>query len=136
VILLIAGYAAAVGLRDGVSTFQAGLLETVASFPDAARTALVGVTQVAAIAAPAAILIVLLLRRRFRQVLAVLLAAGAAALAMRLAATFALEDAHPPDWHLTAATRSWLAQTSFPPAEYLAAIAAVATVAGAWASRR
>jgi uncharacterized protein (TIRG00374 family) len=136
IVLLSAGYAAAEGLRDGVTTFQAGLLETVASFPDAARTALVGVTQVAAVAAPAAILIVLLVRRRFRLVLAVLLAALLAALAMWLAATFALEDARPPNWHLTAATQSWLARTSFPSAEYLAAIAAVATVAGAWASRR
>jgi uncharacterized protein (TIRG00374 family) len=135
-ILLSAGYAAAVGLRDGVTTFQAGLLETVASFPDAARATIVGVTQVAAVAAPAAILVVLLLRRRFRLVLAVLLAAAVAALAMRLAATFALEDAHPPDWHLTAETQSWLARTSFPSSEYLAAIAAVATVAGAWASRK
>jgi uncharacterized protein (TIRG00374 family) len=136
VVLLTAGYAAAVALRDGVTTFQAGLLETVASFPDAARTALVGVTQVAAVAAPAAILIVLLLRRRFRLLLAVVLAAGLAALGTRLAATVALEDAHPPAWRLTAATQSWLAQTTFPSTEYIAAIAAVATVASAWASRR
>jgi tRNA A-37 threonylcarbamoyl transferase component Bud32 len=135
-VLLIVGYAAAVALRDGVSTFQAGLLETVASFPDAARRALVGVTQVAAVAAPVAIVLVLVLRRRFRLLLAVLVAALVAALAMRLAAAVALEDAHPPAWHLTAATESWLARTSFPSSEYLAAVAAVATVAGAWASRR
>jgi uncharacterized protein (TIRG00374 family) len=136
VVLLIAGYTAAVALRDGVTTFQAGILESVASFPDAARTALVGVTQVAAVVAPVAIVVVLLLRRRFRLLLAVLLAAGLAAVGTRLAAAFALEDAHPPAWHLTAATENWLAQTSFPSSEYLAAVAAVATVAGAWASRR
>jgi uncharacterized protein (TIRG00374 family) len=135
-VLLSVGYVGAVALRDGVTTFQAGLLETVGSFPAAARAVVVGVTQVAAIAAPAAILLVLVFRRRFRQVLAVLLAAALAALAVRLAGMFALEDAHPPEWHLTEATRSWLASTSFPPSEYLAAIAAVATVAGAWASRR
>jgi uncharacterized membrane protein YbhN (UPF0104 family) len=135
-VLLIAGYAAAVALRDGVTTFQAGVLESVASFPDSARTTLVGVTQIAAVAAPAAIVVVLLLRRRFRLLLAVVLAAGLAALGAWLAATFALEDAHPPAWHLTAATENWLAQTSFPSSEYLAAVAAVATVAGAWASRR
>ncbi len=135
-VLLSAGYAAAVGLRDGVTSVQAGVLETVASFPDAARTTLVGFTQVVAIAAPVAILVVLVLRRRYRLLIAVVLAAGLAALGTRLAATFALEDAHPPAWHLTAATESWLAQTSFPSSEYLAAVAAVATVAGAWSSRR
>ena len=135
-VLLIAGYTTAVALRDGVATFQAGVLESVSSFPDGVRTTLVGVTQVAAVAAPVAIVLVLVVRRRFRLLMAVLLAAGLAVLGTWLAATVALEDAHPPLWHLTAATENWLAQTSFPPSEYLAALAAVATVAGAWASRR
>jgi uncharacterized protein (TIRG00374 family) len=135
-VVLTVGYVAAIRLRDGVTTFQAGVLETVASFPSAARTTLVGVTQVVAIAAPVAVILVLALRRRYRLVLAVLLAALVAAAAMRLADSLALQGAHPPEWHLTAATKSWLSQTSFPSSEYLAAIAAVTTVAGAWASRR
>ena len=64
------------------------------------------------------------------------MSAGAGPVAVHArSARLVLEDAHPPDWHLTAATQSWLAQTSFPSSEYLAAIAAVLTVAGAWASR-
>lgn len=109
-VLLIAGYTAAGALRDGVTTFRRACSRASPRFPDAARTTLVGVTQVAAVAAPAAIVVVLVLRCRFRLLLAVVLAA----LSAWLAATFALEDVHPPAWHLTAATESWLSQTSFP----------------------
>jgi uncharacterized protein (TIRG00374 family) len=135
-VLVIVGYALAIGFRDGVATFQASVLETVAEFPDAARAALVGITQLAAVVTPAAIIIVLLLRHRFRLLLAVLVAALVAAGAMWLAESYALDGAHPPPWQFTATTESWLAHTSFPTPEYLAAIAALATVAGAWASRR
>src|SRR3954469_2848212 len=45
-VLVLVGYVGAVSWRDGVVTFQGGVLETVASFPSGARATLVGVTQV------------------------------------------------------------------------------------------
>src|SRR6187200_3078187 len=84
-VFVLLGYIGAIALRDGVATFQGGMLETVASFPAGVRATLVGVTQLVALVAPAAVVIVLLLRRRFRVLLTVAVAVVVAAAVMWLA---------------------------------------------------
>jgi uncharacterized protein (TIRG00374 family) len=135
-VLVSVGYALAVGVRTGVADFQSGILESVAAWPRAVRDTVVGVTQLVAVVAPAALVVVLLLRRRFRQLVTILVAAVLAVGVVWIARSQALEGGHPTTWDITASAKSWLARTSFPPAEYLAAVAALTTVAGAWTSRR
>src|SRR5262249_2090475 len=96
----------------------------------------VGLTQIISVAAPVVVVVVLLFRRQFRLLLGMIVAAVVAIVLTALAGSVALDDAHPSAWHLDARTESWLAHTSFPTAAYIAALAAIVTVAGGWMSRR
>jgi hypothetical protein len=135
-VLLVVGYVVAAGFRDGVASVQAGLLDTIASFPKGIRSTLVGVAQLLAVVAPLAILVVLLLRRRFLLLAGMVASAVVASAVVGLVGKVALDGAHPATWQLAAHTESWLAQTSFPNAPYLAGLAGVVTVASAWTTRR
>jgi uncharacterized protein (TIRG00374 family) len=135
-ILLVIVYLVTAVYRDGVASIQAGFLDVVSSFPRGIRAALVGLTQVVAVVAPISLAVVLLVRRRLRLLFGIIAAALVAIALTTFVGSVVLDNAHPVSWQVEQRTQSWLAHTSFPTAAYMAALAAVVTVAGGWVSRR
>ena len=135
-VLVVVGYVVASVYRDGAANLQAGFLDVVSAFPRGIRDAVVGLTQVASIVVPAVLIVVLVVRRQLRLLLGMIAAALVAIVLTAVAVSIVLDNAHPVSWHLEERTESWLAHTSFPTAAYVAALAAVVTVAGGWMSRR
>ena len=133
VVLLAIGYAVAAIYRDGVANVQSGFLDVVSPFPAGIRDAIVGLSQVLSVVAPIAPFVVLVVRREYRLLFG-MIAGGLLAIASHGGGgSLALDNAHPITWQIAERTESWLAHTSFPTAENLAALSAVVTVAGGWA---
>ena len=140
--LLIGALLVAVGLvlatiaDNTVGGAQADLVEAVAELPSRVEQAVVGVAQIIAASLIAAITLVLIARRHWRRVGVLLIGAIIASLAMSLAdhvldlpeTTRAIAE--------RGVTSGWIDDPGFPSSGYLAASAAVVTLAGVWLSRR
>ncbi len=140
--LLIGGALVALGLvlatvaDRTVGGAQADLVDAVSRLPSTLEQAVVGVAQVIAVSVIIVISVVLVIQRRWRRlgvlVLGALIAAGAMKLADRVLdlpeTTRAIA--------LHGVRVGWLDDPGFPSSAYLAASAAVVTLASVWMSRQ
>ena len=140
--LLIGGALVALGL--GLATVadhtvggaQADLVDAVSRLPSSLEQAVVGVAQVIAVSVIFVISVVLMIQRRWRRLGVLVLGAIVAAGAMKLADRVLDLPETTRAIALHGVRVGWLDDPGFPSSAYLAASAAVVTLASVWMSRQ
>ncbi len=134
--LVLVGVILATVADRTVGGVQADLVEAVSRLPTQVEQVVVGVAQVIAASVVFVIAIVLLVQRRWRRLGVLIIGATVAGIAMRLLDHLLELPETTRAIARNGVTVGWIQDPSFPSSAYLAASAAVVTLASVWLSRQ
>lgn len=126
------GVALAALATDTLGGMQADLARAGGRLPGPARTAGIGLAQVAAVVAPAVLVVAAAAQRRRRMLVAIVLAGAAAVALTSLLGHSVIDDAQPASWQVVVERESWLTGRAFPTSAYLAGAVAAVVVMVRW----
>jgi undecaprenyl-diphosphatase len=135
-VLVVLGLVLATVAEHTVGGAQADLVDAVSRLPSGLEQGVVGVAQVIAISVIAVIAVTLMVQLRWRRLGVLALGAIVAAIAMVLADHVLDLPETTRAIALNGVRVGWIDDPGFPSSAYLAASAAVVTLAGVWMSRR
>lgn len=136
IVLLGVGVVLATVAEKTIGGAEADVVEAFSQLPDRIEQAIVGVAQLAAGLVPIALVVVIAWSRRWRLLLSLFVASNVASWATAAVEAWLGERESAAVLADRTISSAWLADPSFPTTPYLAAAAALVTVAGPWLSRR
>jgi glycosyltransferase 2 family protein len=131
-----AGLVLAAVASETLGGMQADLARAVGRLPGPARTAAIGLAQIAAVVAPVVVLAAALASRRPLMVVALVGGEAAAAAVMSLLGHTIIDDAHPAAWEALVERESWITGRAFPTSAYIAGAVAAVVVTVRWLGPR
>lgn len=115
---------------------QADIARAVGRLPGPARSAAIGLAQLAAVAAPVVVVLAALAGRKLRMLAGIALAALLATTVTSLFGHSLVDEAQPAAWQALVERESWITGRAFPTSAYLAGALAAVVVAVRWLGPR
>ncbi len=136
VVVAASGVLLAALATDTLGGMQADIARAVGRLPAPARSAAIGLAQLAAVAAPVVVTLAALVRRRLRMLAGLTLAAALATTVTSVISHAFIDEAQPAAWQALVERESWIIGRAFPTSAYLAGALATVVVTVRWLGPR
>lgn len=134
--IAVVGLVLAEAATETLGGMQADVARSVGRLPGPARTAAIGLAQIAAVVAPVAVLLAAVVSRRLRMLVGIAFGAAVAVAVTSLLGHTVIDQVQPAAWQALVERESWITGRAFPTSAYIAGTVAGVVVAVRWLGPR